>query len=230
MKRSTLVLGVGAVGIAAAVAFTSGDGSTGGGSGGGGGGAGGRCNYPGSRPAPLNKTREELIERTMQRVEQANRSHSAPYCAGVAGLRCSRVVATALVQALDYGLPLDMVAALAWRESRFNLHVEDAARLIAQNKAIGPLQVRPIAFQDVGMNVNTLLDLPTIQAVSFATAAGLNYLKKLREHYLPPGSSWCDTLHAYNRGPGAFLRGERNDKYVADIIAQALEYSELRTL
>lgn len=197
-----------------------------------GGGSGGRvggCDYPPPGPPPLPKTQAELVRRIEARVLEANPGLGVPVCDELNGRSCALLVAGALAQADAYGLPVDLVTALAWRESSFNLHIDNLAQRIADGRAIGPLQVRPIAFRDVGMNAAQAVALPLPAKVQYVTGAGLKYLKKLREHYLPE-ASWCDVLHAYNLGPSAVAAGKRNPGYVAAIIDRARSYSELRTM
>jgi soluble lytic murein transglycosylase-like protein len=136
-------------------------------------------------------------------------------------------VAEALAQAEHWQLPPDLVTAIAWQESRFNPHIDNIGRRVAEGREIGPMQVRPIAFRDVGMDPLLAIGLPLPQRVAYVVAAGLAYLRLLQTRHLS-GASWCSILHAYNVGPTAYLAGRRNHVYVNSVIRQALQYSELR--
>lgn len=185
----------------------------------------GPCPYPPVGLPPLPRTREETIRRIHARIVEANPALDFPRCAE--DRSCALVVAGALAQAEGWRLPPDLVTAIAWRESRFNLHVDDIQGRIEAGREIGPLQVRPIAFRDVGMDPAAMINMPMPARVQYAVGAGLAYLELLRTRYLP-GASWCSILHAYNVGPTAYRAGRRNQGYVNDVIYQARRYSELR--
>lgn len=221
-KGSVLVFVAGALALAWLATRSA---ALGGGSGGGVGG----CGYPPPGPPPLPKTQAELVRRIEARILEANPNLGVSICDELNRRSCALLVAGALAQAEGYGLPVDLVTAIAWRESSFNLHIDNLAQRIREDRAIGPLQVRPIAFRDVGMNAEQAIDLPLPAKLQYVTSAGLKYLKKLREHYLP-AASWCDVLHAYNLGPSAAAAGKRNEGYVAAIVERAQRYSELRTM
>lgn len=183
------------------------------------------CPYPPPGPPPLPRSRAETARRIHARIVEANPNLDVPRCA--ADRSCAWVVAEALAQAQDWQLPPDLVTAIAWQESRFNLHIDNIAERVAEGREIGPLQVRPIAFRSVGMDPMQAIALPLPARVSYVVAAGLAYLHRLRTHYLP-GASWCSLLHAYNVGPTAYRAGRRNQNYVNNVIRQALRYTELR--
>ncbi|MFD3005142.1 lytic transglycosylase domain-containing protein [Thermus tengchongensis] len=192
------------------------------------------CPYPPSDP-PLDKTRWDLIDRIYARIVEANPALRSS-CGDCGGRSLAAIVAGALAQAEGMGVPPDLVVAVAWRESRFNPYVDrvtEALRLskdganCASGTEIGPMQVKPCAFRTVGMDPTLLLNMPTPSRIQYAVAAGIRYLRWLKETRLP-GSTWCDVLHAYNVGPGAFLSGKRNPAYVQAVLAKAAEYSELR--
>lgn len=184
------------------------------------------CPYPPQTLLPpFPRTREETTRRIHARIVEANRALGDPQCAP--GSSCAWVVAEALTASVDWRLPPDLVTAIAWQESRFNLHIDNVAQRIAEGREIGPLQVRPIAFRDVGIDPRMLLEVPALQRLHLAVRGGLAYLHRLRAHHLP-GASWCSILHAYNVGPSAYRNGTRNQPYVSSVIAQALRYSELR--
>lgn len=187
--------------------------------------AAGECGYPPPGPPPLPRSRDETIRRIHARIVEANPSLDVPLCA--AGRSCALVVAGALAMAEGWQLPPDLVTAIAWRESRFNLHVDNIRERIEAGREIGPLQVRPIAFRDVGMDPAAMINMPMPARIQYAVGAGLAYLELLRTRYLP-GASWCSILHAYNVGPTAYRAGRRNQGYVNDVIYQARRYSELR--
>jgi hypothetical protein len=194
----------------------------------GGGGDPASCNYPSNLPPPYPKTRNELVARLVSHINQANPGLRNRVCDS--HWSCAEVIAGGLVSADQYGLPLDLMAALTWRESTFNTHVNDLKRKLTDNAPIGPMQVRPIAFRDVGINPEVLLapNMLIPNKVQLSISAGLAYFKKLRTHYLP-GANWCDLLHAYNVGPTAFRNGQRNHGYVTAVVTRAAQYSDLRT-
>lgn len=185
----------------------------------------GPCPYPPVGLPPLPRTREETIRRIHARIVEANPALDFPRCAE--DRSCALVVAGALAQAEGWRLPPDLVTAIAWRESSFNLHIDNVAQRIAEGREIGPMQVRPIAFRAVSMNPEAMIGMPAPALVQYAVSAGLAYLQRLRTHYLPSGT-WCSILHAYNVGPTAYRQGIRNQPYVDSVIRQALRYSELR--
>jgi soluble lytic murein transglycosylase-like protein len=193
-----------------------------------GGGAVTQCGYPGDLPAPYPKSRDELFARLVAHINQANPGLRNRICD--ARFSCAEVVAGGLTAADQYGLPLDLMAAVTWRESTFNTHTSDLDKKIRDNAPIGPMQVRPIAFRDVGINPETLLapNMLIANKVQLSISAGLAYFRKLRTHYLP-GANWCDLLHAYNVGPTAFKNGRRNQGYVAAVVTRTIQYSDLRT-
>ena len=189
----------------------------------------GVCPYPPPGPPPLDKDRWSLIDR----ISEVNPALARQSCGDCGGRNLAQIVAGALAQAEGMGVPPDLVVALARRESSFNPHVDRVAYALqissngatcASGSEIGPLQVKPCAFRQVGMDPTLLLNMPTPARVQYATAAGIRYLVWLRGQFL----TWCDVLHAYNRGPTAYRRGERNDAYVDQILAWASQYSELR--
>lgn len=183
------------------------------------------CPYP-AGPPPLKKTQADLVTRIHARIIQANPALDTSSCG--AGRTCAWTVAGALAQADAWGLPVDLVTAVAWRESRFNPHVSNIASKIAKGTAIGPLQVLPSTFADVGMNASTMLGMPEPAQIQYATSAGIAYLAKIHQQYLA-GKSWCAALNAYNVGPTRYAAGARNPGYVTDIVTQANTYTELRT-
>ena len=191
------------------------------------------CPYPPSGPPPLDKGRWDIIDRIYARILEVNPALGRQSCRECGGRTLAHVVAGALARAEGMGVPVDLVVALARRESTFNPHVDrvaqalqisDGGRTCASGSEIGPLQVKPCAFRQVGMDPTLLLEMPFPARVQYATAAGIRYLAWLKAQF----PTWCDVLHAYNRGPTAFRRGERNPAYVADVIRWATEYSELR--
>jgi len=191
------------------------------------------CSYPPPGPPPLDKGRWDLIGRIHARILEVNLALGRQSCPECGGRTIAQVVAGALAQAEGMGVPVELVVALARRESNFNPHVDRVAYALqisnngatcASGSEIGPLQVKPCAFREVRLDPTLLLKNPFPVRVQYATSAGILYLAWLKSRF----SSWCDVLHAYNRGPTAFRRGERNHAYVADIIRWAKEYSELR--
>lgn len=196
-------------------------------------GTGGGCPYPPAGPPPLDKSRWDLIDRIYARIIEVNPSLKQQTCRECGGRTVAHVVAGALAQAEGMGVPVDLVVALARRESTFNPHVDRVAYALqissngsncASGSEIGPLQVKPCAFRQVGMDPTLLLGMPFPARVQYATAAGIRYLAWLRERF----PTWCDALHAYNVGPTGYQMGRRNPSYVADVVRWASAYSELR--
>ena len=226
MKRSTLTAAaVGAGVIAGALYLTSAGGPA---SGPGSPGPGSSCDYP-SGPAPLPKSTGELVRRIAARIERENRAVNLQSCnfGSPTPLPCSLIVAAPLATAPRFGLRADFVTAICWRESRFMQELGDLERRLAQNLAIGPMQVKPVAFRDAGLNPEHLLKLNQPQQVQFSISAGLAYLARLRDHY--GAASYCDLATAYHLGPTAFRRGERRAAYTRSVIEAAQRFSELAT-
>ncbi|HEU4742604.1 MAG TPA: transglycosylase SLT domain-containing protein, partial [Meiothermus sp.] len=155
----------------------------------------------------------------------------------------ARDLAAALVGAAQSaGVPLDLLVAQARRESHFlptvvtntylSIGWEDDAirRAVANNWAIGPLQVKPVVFVEVGLPppsrwLGDPVRWSSQARLRDAVLAGARYLKKQRDQY----GSWCAALHAYTVGPTAYSNGARADSYVSQIINWANGYTELRT-
>jgi hypothetical protein len=136
-------------------------------------------------------------------------------------------IASAITYAKESNLPVDLIAAMVWQESKFQRYLEPLDRKITYNEPIGPLQVRAVAFKDVGMNPLLMIGISEHQQIHMAVQAGMKYLNKIRQDYLPKGN-WCDWLHAYNVGIGDFRAGKRNYTYVNSIMEKATQYSDLR--
>lgn len=194
------------------------------------------CPYPPPGPPPLDKSRWDLIDRIYARIVEANPRLKNTSCSECGGRSLAAVVAGALAQAEGLEVPPDLVVAVAWRESTFNPHVDRVAEALrisnngancASGTEIGPMQVKPCAFKTVRLDPTLLLNMPTPVRIQYAVSAGILYLRWLKNTRLP-GASWCDVLHAYNVGPGAFLAGQRNASYVQAILGKVGEYSELR--
>lgn len=195
------------------------------------------CGYPRSDlPPAVAKTNAELIERTWRiiladngRVNDLAQSYGYEASPG----QYARDLAAALVGAAQSaGVPLDLLVAQARRESSYlptvvtntylSIGWEDDAirRAVANNWAIGPLQVKPPVFVEVGLpSPKRWLGDPVRWSsparLRDAVLAGARYLKKQRDRY----GSWCAALHAYTVGPTAYSNGARADKYVSQIIA-----------
>lgn len=183
------------------------------------------CGYP-AGPPPLQKSQLDLVTRIHARIAQANPALDTYNCG--AARSCAWTVAGALAQADAWHLPVDLVTAIAWRESSFNPYVDNMTQRITTGKAIGPLQVLPSTFADVGMDAHQLIGMPTPAQIQYATSAGIKYLAKLHQTYLA-GDSWCAVINAYNVGPAAYRSGSRNPGYTTDIVTKANAYTELRT-
>jgi hypothetical protein len=181
----------------------------------------------------LKKSWLDLADRIYQRIIEDNPALGREHCDECGGRSVAHVVAGALSQAWGLGVPPDLVTAVARRESNFNPYVDRVAYSleISHNgeecipgSEIGPMQVMPCAFRQVGMDPTRLLHVNFFERVYLATAAGIRYLAWLKSQF----PTWCDVLNAYNVGPGAFREGERSPEYVSTIIRWAIEYSELR--
>lgn len=205
------------------------------------------CGYPRSDlPPAVAKTNAELIERTWRIILDGNgRINDLAQSYGYEALpgQYARDLAAALVGAAQSaGVPLDLLVAQARRESAFaptvvtnaylSIGWEDEAirRAVANNWAIGPLQVKPGVFVEVGLaNPIRWLGDPTPWShparLQQSVLAGARYLKKQRDRF----GNWCAALHAYTVGPAAYSHGARADSYVKQIIAWANSYTELRT-
>lgn len=176
------------------------------------------CAYPkAGLPPPFSLSQAELSRRIYSRITET-RSDWFGY--GV-------YIANGLARAKENNIPAELITAVCFKESTFSDELDDLAKRIAQNQPIGPLQVRPIAFTDVGMNVNLLLGQTREQRVNNSILAGMLYLNKIKRDYLP-GKSWCEALHAYNVGIGDYKKGKRNQAYVNAIIEKANQWTELR--
>lgn len=184
------------------------------------------CGYqPGQ--VNLEDTRDGQIQKVLYRMLKYN-PRVNDSCATCNNRAVGLYIAQSLVDAArSVKLPLDLLTALAQRESSFNPEVSDIKTRLEQDRAIGPLQVRKIAFLDVGLNPYAMIGAPDPNNINYSILAGAWYLAKLRDRYLP-GASWCDLLHAYNVGPNAFKAGKRNWPYVNKIIGWANEYTELK--
>lgn len=205
------------------------------------------CGYPRTDlPPAVAKSNAELIERTWRVILADNgRVNDLAQSYGYEALpgQYARDLAAALVGAAQSaGVPLDLLVAQARRESSFaptvvtNAYLaigwEDDAirRAVANNWAIGPLQVKPGVFPEVGLpSPSRWLGDPvrwSSQArLRDAVLAGARYLAKQKSRF----GTWCAALHAYTVGPAAYANGARADGYVSQIIAWANNYTELRT-
>jgi hypothetical protein len=166
----------------------------------------------------LSLSREELQKRIRAKIRLVRPLDNGSY---------NDSIASAISYAKESNLPVDFVAAMVWRESTFGRELNPLERKIQWNEPIGPLQVRPVAFKDVGMNPALMIGISEHQQIHIAVQAGMKYLNKLRTDYLK-NSNWCDLLHAYNVGIGDFKAGKRNYTYVNSILEKASQYSDLR--
>ncbi|MCL6527658.1 MAG: transglycosylase SLT domain-containing protein [Thermaceae bacterium] len=205
------------------------------------------CGYPRTDlpPAPA-KTNAELVDRTWGIILAGNsRVNDLAQSYGYEALpgQYAKDLAAALVAAAgSAGVPLDLLVAQARRESAFTPTVttnrylaigwgDDAIRQAVQNGwAIGPLQVKPVVFDEVGL-ANPIrwpgdpVRWSSKSRLNDAVLAGARYLAKQKGRF----GSWCAALHAYTVGPGAYQNGSRADSYVTQIISWANGYTELRT-
>lgn len=207
------------------------------------------CGYPapGLPPAPA-KTISELQNRVWQAILNYNgkindTANAMGFVPDTIGKTYAKYLAEYLVEsAIKNKVPLDLLVALARAESAFIPTVttgryealgwtDDAIRKAVQNQwAIGPLQVKPMVFVEVGLaNPARWLGDPVRwkhpARLRDAVEAGARYLAKQRNRF----GSWCAALHAYNVGPGAYQQGKRNNDYATKIIRWANGYTELRT-
>lgn len=210
----------------------------------------GNCPYPPpGLPPPPSKNRSDLIVRTEQAIlaYHGRVNHVASrmgFVPDIMGKNYSRYLAEFLVDsALRNDVPLDLLVALSRAESAHRPTVttgryevlgwSDRAirEALEHNYAIGPLQVKPFVFPEVGLpHPRRWLGDPTPwrhpARLRDAVEAGARYLVRQRRRF----GDWCSALHAYNVGPGAFQQGRRNQPYVDRITRWASnEYSHLRT-
>jgi len=141
------------------------------------------------------------------------------------------VLASALVtRAGMFGIPVDILVAMSQRESSFNYWLSDVLvkTQIEKGGAIGPLQVKPVAFRQVGFTPEFLIGWqPDDNRIYYAVSAGAKYLAWTKSQL--PNYSWCDVLQSYYCGVNGFLRnGCRNDPYVSKIIGWANQYTDLK--
>lgn len=207
------------------------------------------CGYPqaGLPPAPA-KTVGELQNRVWRTILDYNgkindTANSMGFIPDTIGKTYAKYLAEYLVtSALKNSVPLDLLVALARAESAFVPTVttgryealgwtdEAIRKAVANQWAIGPLQVKPMVFVEVGLpSPSRWLGDPVPwkhpARLRDAVEAGARYLAKQRSRF----GSWCAALHAYQVGPGAYQQGRRNESYVSKIIGWANGYTELRT-
>lgn len=207
------------------------------------------CGYPvpGLPPAPA-KTIAELQNRVWRAILDYNgkvndTANAMGFVPDIIGKTYAKYLAEYLVEsAIKNKVPLDLLVAMARRESAFIPTVttsrfealgwtDEAIRKAVQNQwAIGPLQVKPMVFTEVGLpNPGRWLGDPVPwkhpARLRDAVEAGARYLARQQKRF----GTWCAALHAYQVGPGAFQQGRRNEKYVSQIISWANQYTELRT-
>ncbi|RIH76667.1 lytic transglycosylase domain-containing protein [Meiothermus hypogaeus] len=210
---------------------------------------GAACGYPASGlpPAPA-KTVAELQNRVWRAILSYNgkvndTANGMGFVPDTIGKTYAKYLAEFLAEsAIKNNVPLDLLVALARRESSFIPTVttgryeaigwtDEAIKKAVQNQwAIGPLQVKPVVFTEVGLASPSRWPGDPIPwrhpaRLRDAVEAGARYLKKQRDRF----GSWCAALHAYNVGPGAYAKGSRAERYVSQIIAWANNYTELRT-
>lgn len=137
----------------------------------------------------------------------------------------------------EEGYPLDLAFGHAYAESSLQLTAVNPS-----SKATGPLQVTPIAAQQVG--AAWPMTTPAAQI-----RAGLRYMKWLRSAYPACRSSVRETLRHYGMGPGNWEKYKRGEltcstplsvaraelgcpgarPYSATVLAIAQRYPELKT-
>jgi len=178
------------------------------------------------------KTQTEKIARVKSYILAYNAGvERTAFGLGFIGSDYAGILASALVsKSALYGIPLDILVAVCKRESSFNYWLFDSYVKSQINKggAIGPMQVKPAAFQQVGMDPQSLIGWePHSNRIYYAVAAGAKYLLWIKNQM--PDRPWCDVLHAYYCGVTGFLKnGCRNDSYVNQIVAWANQYTDLK--
>jgi hypothetical protein len=207
------------------------------------------CGYPQSGlPPALAKTVGELQNRVWRTILDYNgkvndTANSMGFIPDIIGKTYAKYLAEYLVtSALKNSVPLDLLVALARAESAFVPTVttgryealgwtdEAIRKAVANQWAIGPLQVKPMVFVEVGLPspsrwLGDSVPWKHPARLRDAVEAGARYLAKQRSRF----GSWCAALHAYHVGPGAYQQGRRNESYVSKIIGWANGYTELRT-
>jgi hypothetical protein len=136
------------------------------------------------------------------------------------------------------GMPLDLVLAIAWRESRFDLttNLNTNSRLKG-GFAVGLMQVRRLAIIDAGfVPENIGAGGAGWKAIlSDLIWSGVKYLAVCRNRYRKPGDghSWADVVMCFTEGPTGSKTPARcavKRQYVADVLAKAADYSDLHKL
>jgi Transglycosylase SLT domain len=136
------------------------------------------------------------------------------------------------------GMPLDLVLAIAWRESSFRLStINDANAQLRAGKAVGLMQIRRLAAIDAGYPPEGIGSGGAYWAVTLSqtTWAGVKYLAVCRNRYRKPGDghSWADVVMCFTEGPTGSKTPDRcalKRKYLADVLAKARDYSDLHKL
>lgn len=207
----------------------------------------GGCAYP-PPGQPIQKTPKELETRVRSIIEAHNigvSQRAVDKWAYNGRTYAAQLAFSLFVAAGQFGVPLDILVALCRRESDFNYwlgraHVANQLQGVngcprpwpteggkAKGLAIGPLQVKPVAACQVGIDFSRLNSYSDDEMrLLVAVQAGAKYLAWTRDQL--PGRPWCDVLHAYYCGVAGFNAGCRNNNYVNQIMAWAREYSELR--
>lgn len=210
----------------------------------------GKCGYPApGGPSPLPKTNQELWERLRDIILRENprvRIVAARHGYPLSSPDYPTTLAKWLVRASAvFGVPLELLAAVCWRESSFNFYlgfaqIADDLMGVKECKrpwpvdpttkkliggALGPMQVMPYTAYDMGYCPVNWLKLNDGEARLFtALYAGAKYLRQMRDRT----GNWCDALHAYYWGFADWQSGKRNPEYVADIVGRANAWTELK--
>ena len=182
-----------------------------------------------------NKPRAELITRVMAIIVQDRPEYSTQKFTN--GKTIARYMAEQLVGESDgKNLPLDVVVALARRESSFNLHLDSLKTDIPADKAIGIMQIKPSTYKFTsGTSATELIGLPMANRLAKTIGVSCVYLRRCASvcmnAYGQAGDTLCDVLFRYTLGPtGAKDPQARKMRqgYVDDIIRWANSYTELR--
>lgn len=112
----------------------------------------------------------------------------------------------------QYGLPLDLLPAVAWRESRYRDDIIDG-RTRSSAGAVGLMQIIPKWHPDLG----EAGALDPARAIPYAA----KYLRDLYRQF----KHWPTAIAAYNFGPGNVADGKawpaETRTYVAEVAANA---------
>jgi soluble lytic murein transglycosylase-like protein len=111
-----------------------------------------------------------------------------------------------------YGLPIDLLPAVAYRESRFRADIISGATRSSAG-AVGIMQILPSAHPDIG------------EAGALDPAQAIPYAAKFLRDLYARFREWPKAIAAYNFGPGNVAAGKpwpaETRGYVAEVTANA---------